>query len=47
MKAEGMEEDLKVAVGPAVKNSGGAEVLEAVKLEEVRGTESSEAKGPR
>ena len=34
MNAEGLEEDSKVAVGPAVKDSSGAEVLEAVKLEE-------------
>ena len=34
MTAEGLGEDSKVAVGPAVKDCGGAEVLEAVKLEE-------------
>jgi hypothetical protein len=30
MKAEGLEEDSKVAVGPAVKGGGGAEALEEV-----------------
>ena len=34
MKAEGLEEDSKVAVGPAVKVGGGVEAFEEVKLEE-------------
>ena len=33
MKAEGLEEYSKVAVGPAVKDGGGAVALEEVKLE--------------
>ena len=33
MKAEGLEEDSKVAVGPAVKDGGDAKALEEVKLE--------------
>ena len=33
MKAEGLEEDSKVVAGPAVKDGGGAEALEEVKLE--------------
>ena len=34
MKAEGLEEDSKVAVGPVVTTGGGVEALEEVKLEE-------------
>ena len=33
MKAEGLEEDSKVAVGPAVKDGSSAGELEEVKLE--------------
>ena len=33
MKAEGLEEDSKVAVGPAMKDDGGVEALEEVMLE--------------
>lgn len=33
MKAEGLEEDSKVAVGPAMKDGGGAEASEEMKLE--------------
>ena len=33
MKAEGLEEDFKVAVGPAVKDGSGAGALEEVKLD--------------
>jgi hypothetical protein len=36
MKAEGLEEGSNVAVGPAVKDGGGVEVLEEVKLEGAR-----------
>ena len=45
MKVEGLEEDSKVAVGPAVKDGGGAEALEEVKLEGDREHKEFRSKG--
>ena len=47
MKAEGLEEDSKVAVGPAVKIDGGREALDEVKLEEKWEHEEFRSSGAR
>ena len=47
MRAEGLEEDSKVAAGPAVKVGGGVDALEEVKLEEAWEHKEFRSKGRR